>query len=410
MLSMVYLWKTAMMKLAIWILTIICTVTCAAQGDSVRLFAFGHSLIDHALADPPTPSNETVILHWMSIIADHANNHLAAGGKYGFLPTHANNLPPFAQWGYDTVQAVWDSDNESFAEAEISDIMITAANFIQWQPPTMPYYGPDSIYTPITATTTVFDWVDAQQSSEMHYYIYENWPDLGPYLANGTPPSATEWATYHDFSLGEFHDWWITYQDSLLLRRPALMPRMIPVGPILSELLTGDWLENIPFDDLYQDSAPHGRPSIYFLAGLISYMAIYAEPAPSDLPLDPIIHQDIRDHYIDIVNYIWAYLLDFNDPEGDSRVFFDDNSPVHISVSAIDITLYPNPTSGYLYLDGTTHDYQIDVIDSLGHVHSNHNGSGLIEINISTLPTGVFYLRLVNNTNGQLHIEKILKQ
>lgn len=381
-----------------------------AQIDSIRLFAFGHSLVDHALADPPTPSNETVIMHWMSIIADHANNHLAGGGKYGFLPSHANQLPPFSQWGYDTVDGVWDSDNETFAEAQISDILVTALNYIQWTPPTSAYYGPDSIYTPITATTTLFDWIANEQTVPTRYYIYENWPDMSGYLANGIPPTPAEWQAYNAYTVGGFHDWWLTYQDSVINRRPSLNPRMIPVGPIISELLTGDWLDDIPFDDLYQDDAPHGRPSIYFLAGLITYMAIYVEPAPADLPLDPIIHQDIRDHYVDIVNYIWDALLDFNDEAGVSRVFYPDQSPTHIVLSSNDMTVFPNPTSGMLIIDGTTADYAIDVIDSTGQVYQNFNGNGRIEINISTIPAGLFFIRMENTSNGELFIEKILKQ
>jgi len=48
----------------------------------------------------------------------------------GFLTSH-RNLPPNSQWGYDIVPGVWDQDNETFAEAEISTTMITVGNFIQ---------------------------------------------------------------------------------------------------------------------------------------------------------------------------------------------------------------------------------------------------------------------------------------
>ena len=52
-----------------------------AQIDDVRLYAFGHSLIDHRPPAIPTPSDETTILHWMYQIAQDAGHTFAAGGQ-----------------------------------------------------------------------------------------------------------------------------------------------------------------------------------------------------------------------------------------------------------------------------------------------------------------------------------------
>ncbi|MEL7162501.1 MAG: hypothetical protein AAFN92_17215, partial [Bacteroidota bacterium] len=285
-----------------------------------RLFIFGHSLIDHRPPAIPTPSDETTVPHWLYLLAAEAGHTAAVGGQYGFLPQHAN-VPPISQWGYDIVPGVWESDTEAFSEADVNTILLTAANFAQWQGPDQEYPGDPGV-TPINATAAVFDWVNRQEPG-VSYFIYENWPDMAPYLGAGMPPTPTEFAAYNAYTRGEFHDWWLTYQDSVLLRLPALQPRMIPVGPTLVKLLTDPalGLDDIPLPELYEDDAPHGRASLYFLAALITYAAVYEEPAPAGYVPPSIVHPDIRSAYAAINDTIWSELLAFNDAAGNSRVY-----------------------------------------------------------------------------------------
>jgi hypothetical protein len=64
---------------------------------------------------------------------------------------------------------------------------------------------------------------------------------------------------------------------------------MIPVGPILAELMLETEVGNILVTNLYEDDAPHGTASLYFLASLISNMSIYEEQAPATFVVPPII-------------------------------------------------------------------------------------------------------------------------
>ncbi|MEO0731460.1 MAG: hypothetical protein AAFZ52_01395 [Bacteroidota bacterium] len=309
------------MRILFWPLALIlASLTLTAQQQDKRLFIFGHSLIDHRPPAIPTPSDETTVPHWLHLLATEAGHTTAVGGQYGFLPQHAN-VPPISQWGYDLVPGVWESDTEAFGEADVNTILLTAGNFMQWQGPDQEYPGDPGI-TPINATTTVFDWVN-QQETGVTYFIYENWPDMAPYLSAGMPPTAAEFAAYNAYTTGDFHDWWLAYQDSMLLRLPELPPRMIPVGPTLVKLLTDPvlGLDDIPLLELYEDDAPHGRPSLYFLAALITYAAVYEEPAPASYAVPAIVHPDIRTAYAAINDTIWAELQAFNDPTGNSRVF-----------------------------------------------------------------------------------------
>ncbi len=305
-----------------------------AQTDSVRMFIFGHSLLDHRPPLIPTPSDETTVPHWLHLLSQDVGAHYSATGQYGFLPQHAN-LPPFSQWGYDIVPPVWDSDLTSFASVDFNKILITAGNFIQWQGPTEPYYGGNG-ETPVSSTLDIMNWLE-QQESGIDIYIYENWPDMAQYIAGELfPPTPAEFANYNAYTLGDFHDWWIDYQDILLAARPDINVRMIPVGPILANLLGNAPLSSIPILDLYEDNAPHGRATTYFLASLITQMAITNQVAPTTYDVPDIVHPLVEANYAAIVNNIWVALNNFNDDSGNSRVFVQS---VAVPVSLKDFAL-----------------------------------------------------------------------
>lgn len=295
--------------------------TSVAQLDSVRMYIFGHSLLDHRPPLNPTPSDETTVPHWLHLLSEHDEVFYGATGQYGFLPQHVT-LPPFSQWGYDIVPAVWDSELEPFSDADFNTVLLTAGNFIQWQGPDENYFGNDAAWTPISATDTIINWVD-QQEEFINIYIYENWPDMAPYISGeGFPPTGVEFENYNNYTTGEFHDWWLEYQDSLLNSSPEINVRMIPVGPIMAQLFRDTLLTEIPILDLYEDNAPHGRPTLYFLAALITHMAIHNEIAAFDYNVPDIVHHLVEDNYEALVTYIWNELNAFNLTDGTSRVFY----------------------------------------------------------------------------------------
>ncbi|TPN86896.1 T9SS C-terminal target domain-containing protein [Aquimarina algicola] len=287
------------------------------QRTDVKTFIFGHSLIVHTPPLIPTPSDETTVPHWMHALSQSAGHSYAVDGQYGFLPQH-DNLPPTAQWGFDIASGVWNSEVEPFSEADFNTILLTAANFIQYQPANIPYDGenPENV-TPIQATNTIIDWVTEQEEG-ITVYIYENWPDMAGFM-NSFPPTEEAFAAYNTNILGDFHNWWLDYHDAIRIDQPNV--KMIPVGPIISKLLTDTALEQIPILDLYEDDAPHGRPTIYFLAGLITYSAMYGTQPPSDFEIPETVHSIVRDNYQETLDFIWNELQNFNDESGNSRVW-----------------------------------------------------------------------------------------
>ncbi|MFK8007168.1 MAG: T9SS type A sorting domain-containing protein [Saprospiraceae bacterium] len=316
-------------KIFFSLLLTILNFSTQAQSTDIKSYMFGHSLMDHRPPLIPTPSDETTIAHWIYLLATDAGHTYSATGQYGFLPQH-QNLPPDSQWGYDIVPNSWDASVETFAEADLNNVLITAGNFMQWQAPNLEYPTDPGI-SPISATQTIVDWLETNEPG-IKIYIYENWPDMAPYIAGGSfPPSSAELTNYYNYLESDFHDWWLEYHDSILLSHPIENVRMIPVGPILSELLTNTVLNTIPATELYEDNAPHGRATLYFLASMVTYMAIYEEQTPANYTVPSIVHATVANNYSTIVSTIWNELLDFNLANGDSRVFFN-NSPLPVSV------------------------------------------------------------------------------
>ena len=379
-----------------------------AQQDTVKSYIFGHSLLDHRPPAIPTPSNETTVPHWLYLLAKHAGKYYGSSGQYGFLPQHAN-LPPISQWGYDSVPPVWESDLEPFSEADFTTAIVTAGNFVQWQGPDQEYPGDPGV-TPINATEDIADWLVIQEE-DIRIYIYENWPDMAPYLSGGFPPSASDLHNYYSYTEGAFHDWWLDYHDALLASRPEMEIRMIPVGPIMADLLSQSPLNAIPATDLYEDDAPHGRATLYFLASLITYMAIFEEPAPTDYPVPAIIHEDLADNYSATVDAIWTALSDFNDPDGNSRVFFNDITEVNNVRLDVDcLELYPNPTLGQMTIEGVLTPYSIQILDQNGSLYQTLDNTTDITLDLSTLPSGTYFLAITRTADNKVYLEKVIKQ
>ncbi|MBC3759670.1 T9SS type A sorting domain-containing protein [Hyunsoonleella sp. SJ7] len=380
------------------VLCLICTSSTLAQ-DNKTMYVFGHSLIVHA-----TSSDETTVPHWLHLLAQEAGHTISVSGQYGFLPQHAD-LPPIAQWGFSEVPSAWESDTQEFSEANFNTILLTAANFIQYQPSNVNYHG-NPTTSPLSATLDIVDWIDNQEESAVTY-IYENWPDMATFIAGeGFPPSGTEFENYNNYTTGDFHNWWIDYQDYVQAARPSENVRMIPVGPVLSKLLTDTPLSQVPILELYEDNAPHGEPTLYFLAGLITYMAIYEEKAPVTYTIPNTVNALVQSNFQSTIDFIWNELLAFNYSNGSSRVF--NNNPLHTdSKDYNELSIFPNPTKDIIKITNHNFPYTFELFDSKGLMVNQKFDNVGDSINISNLSDGLYFLKI--QINGNQVIKKIVK-
>lgn len=286
--------------------------------STIESHMMGHSLMNHS-----SPTSQTQIAYWIHQLAEEAGHTYEAAGQFGSIWDFAE-FNPNTQWGTEGVPPSWDLDFETYGEADLNNFIFTIFNWIQDLPPDVDYYTEPSV---LLSTERLVDSVSLYQPSN-DIFIYENWPDMGPFASdNPFNPTATEIANYNAYTLGAFHDWWIDLHDLILTSRPNLNVKMIPVGPLMAELFAVAPYDAIDPLDLYEDNAPHGRETIYFLAGVATYMAIYGEKAPASYTPPATVIPVITNNYPAIVDEFWDYMIAFNDDDGNNRVFVNSNPP-----------------------------------------------------------------------------------
>ncbi|MCR8549108.1 calcium-binding protein [Salipiger sp. P9] len=285
---------------AVVLVTIAPLMAMAEGRDEADVYVFGNSLV-HYLGEQP----QSNVPHWMNEMARADGRRLALDGQWGFLRGFAESLPPAPNWSFDGVTSLWDPGRGSFADAGFDAVLITPANFIQYQPPEAPYEGDNpSGASPLSATLTVVDWLRGR-IPETPVYLYEGWADMSG-VAGRFPPSNRALRRYHDYNLGDYHDWYETLLADLRAERPDTDLRLIPVARLLSSLLgEGGLLEEVPVEALYVDPDPHGTPTLYFLAAMITYAALYEAPPPAGYTPPATLHPEVVAAYPELAAWVW---------------------------------------------------------------------------------------------------------
>lgn len=263
-----------------------------------NIYFFGNSLVNYAEG-----GSQTNVPLWMDRFAGADGNGLAVEGGYGFLRDFADAETPNTDWGFNGVENVLNDGRTDFAEGSFDAIVITPANFIQEAQPFENYF--DEPRSPLEATIEIVTNMGAVQPGA-RLFVYEGWADMGPYSGDGNP-SPPALAAYHDYNQGEYHAWYEALVDITNAETGAEVT-LIPVASILSQILTESPLSEIPTEDLYVDSAPHGTETTYFLAAMITYGAIYGEMPPPDFFVPEVVNPLVGAYFVDVNEDIAAAL------------------------------------------------------------------------------------------------------
>jgi hypothetical protein len=172
----------------------------------------------------------------------------------------------------------------------------------------------------------VLDYV-VDQSPNSELVIYEHWPQ--PNLADGIGNNAnmadlteSERQFYRAYTSGGYHDWHIQWQNLIVARYPNSVVRMIPVGPIIADLIENEpYMASAAYTELYADDSPHGSRTIYFLAALITYRVLYEESPNSNFDAPDYILEEVRNNLPAVVSYIDERVSHYN--ANGTRVFID---------------------------------------------------------------------------------------
>ncbi len=86
-------------------------------------------------------------------------------------------------------------------------------------------------------------------------------------------------------------------------------------------------------------------------------------------------------------------------------------SSVDVFLSDNEISLYPNPTQDVFEIRGPISNYNIHIIDVLGNIYQSFtSGSDELDIDISNLPSGIYFINIQSNTTSDVLLKKIIKQ
>ncbi|MBA84258.1 calcium-binding protein [Thalassobius sp. S69A] len=258
----------------------------ATERSQVTAYFFGNSLVEH-----PSDTHETSAVYWLNYIARAAGKELRADGTWVFLQDIMGKLPPQAEWSVKGVKSAWRGDVSAY-----DAMILTPTNFIQYLRPDESFdeNNPNGL-TANKAAQMAFDLAGPQT----RLFVYEGWADMGVVIGR-YPPSARQLRKYHRANGGEYHDWYVDYVQALGQIYPSNPPELIPVASVLAQIYALPELKKLEGTDLYLDDAPHGTPTTYFLAAMVTYAVLYDVAPPAALVLPSSIHPLVRANYAEI--------------------------------------------------------------------------------------------------------------
>lgn len=273
--------------------------------NAVKGYVMGHSLWQHAGVDYHTGE-------WLARFADHANKQSTWTGRFGQLDQHSDNLPVTthnevdAAFGYPSSTPVVDAwtPGNSWNSVGFDHVVTMPWNFAQ----TDSAY--DSTPDPLSYALDVVDfWIANAPAARK--LVFEHWPETS--MVPGVPGSPnltnSQWRAYWEYTRGDYHTWFIGFQNAIDSARPAADIHMIPVGPVLADLfLDESYMAGVSSSDYFEDDAPHGLPALYFLSALVWYQQLYGTsvestyPIPNTVPAN--IPSEIRNNFTAILAFI----------------------------------------------------------------------------------------------------------
>ncbi len=124
------------------------------------------------------------------------------------------------------------------------------------------------------------------------------------------------------------------------------------------------------------------------------------------------------DMYLDPVNEIGICVLTNGEGSAfeiceelyDYALTLTTTSSTDVSVDANCMTVFPNPVDGFFTIQGNLDEYSIQILDASGQIYQTINATDHITVDVNNLPSGLYFISVLNNNNNQIALEKIIKQ
>jgi len=253
------------------------------------IFVFGHSLFRQ------TDSLSNTGFH-MCDMARASSNFSAVNQIFGQLrdqtlpPPLGNNTFTNADIGSPWLSGPW--SNVSW-----DDVFVMSSNFEEFS-------KTPAVFA--TESNAVVDYIDVNSSANI--IVYQVWTEAqqhGLSVINTNEMSPSDWTTYKALNTegGSSFDWQVDYQDEIAADGYTVY--MVPVAAVIFDALINEsYMTSLNHDDLFIDDAPHGNDTMYFLAGLVCYIALFGEPISGYAPVaSGQIHSAVTNNLSSLISY-----------------------------------------------------------------------------------------------------------
>lgn len=86
-------------------------------------------------------------------------------------------------------------------------------------------------------------------------------------------------------------------------------------------------------------------------------------------------------------------------------------STANVFLDESGLSIYPNPSNEIFEIQGLLADYSIQILDATGNVYQTIiSTESTIQINLMELPIGLYFVKITNNENTAVQLQKIIKQ
>ena len=274
-------------------------------GKTVDTYAHLNSLHNH---DAGAGNQNTSTANWirrMAVGAPNGGNVYTCGWQFGFA--NGWTTPPNAQ-GQEVAPSPHMSGTSWTGGNQIEVVEFVPDNFEGWTVDPNVANSLGFTYQP-----RLLELIDAWEANAPNanrvYAVYAGWPDMSPYGEPATINS-TQITNYRNFALGAYQTWMELLVSRLQAARPSLTIRLHNVNKAVIQTWRDTVVNTVPTSALFEDDAPHGYSTWYFLAAIADYIEIFNEKPPVGFTFDGAwgVHSTVTSNYQAIVDHIWGVL------------------------------------------------------------------------------------------------------
>jgi len=354
-------------------------------GKSVDMYYYKNSLYNHAQPGTDADAN-TNVGNWIARMAQQAPipNSATLGSTFGFI---TNWTVPPTDGGFFT-EITTPYINGSWAGAENIDLVGFVPDNFDGQ-----------AFDPADTTNLgasyeerisffINEWETNAPNSNRRYVIYTGWPTLGGYGGTADDPSTvttSQYSNWRNYGLTVYQNWMQLLVYRLQMNYPSLEIRIHDISRALLMMHENEIVGDIAPSVLFEDLAPHGRSSWYFLAAIAEYIELYDEKPPVNFVFQSSwnVAPEITENYQLIVNYFWNIL------KGTTSTSNTDILPNS------GFKILENPARNMITINTDYSDFTTMLISTSGEIVQTSENSKKIEI--SHLPKGLYFLKLSNS-------------